>query len=460
VTTSKKKILVYGKDARTDAIIEACSRSEYRPEIFVCTEFRNPGFLARCKEVYTLPRNGLTNLKLMVDCAQEVKPDFAIVGPEEPLNAGLVDALEEHKIPSFGPYVELAQIETSKSWARNLLRAREDHVNPEHQTFHSTAGLRGFLKKLGEFVIKPDGLTGGKGVRLSGEHLSSIDDAVAYAEELLASHTCVVAEQKLEGEEFSLQTISDGYSFVHCPLVQDHKRAFEGDSGPNTGGMGSYSYPDFSLPFLHRSEVEEAMRISSLVLNSMREEVGKPYRGVLYGNYMATAEGVKLIEYNARFADPEAMNVLPILDTDFVEVCEAVLSGTLSHLTVRFRPKATVCKYVVPRDYPLKSKSDEIISVPDELLGRKDLRTYFAAVDKTSDGIRLTGSRAVAFVGIGETLAEAERIAEGAASSVGGPVRHRQDVGSASLVQSRVAHMEAISGHSASRRAFGLAGVH
>jgi phosphoribosylamine---glycine ligase len=400
----------------------------------------------------------------MVDYAAEVKPDLAIVGPEEPLWVGLVDALEEQlSIPTFGPYKNLAKIETSKSWARDFIRKYEDGVNPDYKIFdsNSIAGLRGFLQGLGEYVIKPDGLTGGKGVRVSGEHLNSIDDAVSYAGELLnLGHNCIVAEQKLEGEEFSLQTISDGESFVHCPLVQDHKRANEGDKGPNTGGMGSYSCSDFSLPFLHRSEVAEAKRISTLILRKICDDVGKPYRGVLYGNYMATAHGVKLIEYNARFADPESMNVLPIMEADFVEVCEAVVKGTLSKLTVNFRPKATVCKYVVPEGYPANPEREKEISVPEELLGREELRTYFAAVNQRPEGLFLTGSRAVAFVGIGDTLSAAEELAELAASSVRGPLKHRRDIGSSSLIQSRIDHMRAIREQSSiDNRVFGLAGA-
>jgi phosphoribosylamine---glycine ligase len=214
--------------------------------------------------------------------------------------------------------------------------------------------------------------------------------------------------------------------------------------------MGSYSCSDWTLPFLCTADVEEAKRISCKVLNSMREETGKPYRGVLYGNYIATKDGVKLIEYNARFADPESMNILSILDTDFVDICNAVLSKSLAELTIKFQHKATVCKYVVPEEYPGKSKKDGRLLVPEELFEQKELRTYFAAVNSAPDGLYLTGSRAVALVGIGDTLKEAERIAEKAASALEGPVRHRKDIGSADLIQSRILHMQAVRKHRSS----------
>src|SRR5262249_43803227 len=162
---------------------------------------------------------------------------------------GLVDALEQEMgILSFGPYKQLARIETSKSWTRDLLSKYSIDANPQYFTFTTHDGIRDCLKDLGAFAIKPDGLTGGKGVKLSGEHLQSLEEAVAYADEVLETHPKVVIEEKLEGQEFSLQTISDGHGFVHCPLAQDHKRAYEGDRGPNTGGMGSYSCRDFLLP--------------------------------------------------------------------------------------------------------------------------------------------------------------------------------------------------------------------
>ena len=441
------KTLVFGKDARTDAMLEACVRSRYFGELFVCTEFLNPGFISKSTGDPHCTDGCLTNLDEMLAYASEVCPDLALVGPEEPLEKFLVDRLEKLNIPTFGPYGDLAQIETSKSWARKLLNKYVSHANPQHEIFESTEGLNDYLLALGDFVIKPDGLTGGKGVRVSGEHLHSIDEAVAYAEELLKLHNRFVAEEKLVGEEFSLQSISDGYNLVHCPLVQDHKRAFVGDEGPNTGGMGSYSCNDFSLPFLNPEDMRQAQEINSQVISALREETSKLYRGVLYGNFIATAQGLKLIEYNARFGDPEAMNVLPLLETDFLEICKSVVDGTLSEIDVQFTPQATVCKYVVPNGYPTNPERGEKIEVPSELFGRDNLRVYFAAVNSDHGDIFLTGSRAVAFVGIADTLEDAEAIAEEAAASVKGPVRYRQDIGTSKLIDARIDRMSRIRGY-------------
>jgi len=254
----------------------------------------------------------------------------------------------------------------------------------------------------------------------------------------------VLIEERLEGEEFSLQTIADGKGFVHCPIAQDHKRAFDGDIGPNTGGMGSYSCQDFSLPFLNERYVCEARRINEAVLNALAEECARPYRGVLYGGFIATAGGTKLIEYNARFADPEALNILPILASDFVELAYSCATGTLSPESVRFESKATVCKYVVPNGYPNDPERGQPIHIPSEVFDNPDVRVYFAGVKQVGSEMHLTGSRAVALVGIGDTLDQAEQLAEAAAAAVVGPVRHRRDIGTRELVEARCRHMDSL----------------
>lgn len=251
-------------------------------------------------------------------------------------------------------------------------------------------------------------------------------------------------EEKLDGEEFSLQTITDGESVIHLPLVQDHKRAYDGDQGPNTGGMGSYSCPDFSLPFLSPDDLTRARTTNEEVIEALAIETGEPYRGVLYGGFMATGDGLRLIEYNARFGDPEAMNVLSLFRGDFVELCTAAANGALASVDCHFEEKATVCKYLVPEAYPEPSTAPEsTIALPFEWSERADLRWYWAACERRHDDVvYLTKSRAGAVVGISDSLEAAERIAESAAQQVAGRLRHRADIGTSSLVETRVNHME------------------
>ncbi len=436
-------ILVVGKSGRNDCIAAACVQSQRPHKLFIMSDVINQSLRSKAHGW----RKGKTDSPEEVGrYATEIKADLVIIGPEEPLAAGVVDKLVELNISTVGPTRSLARLESSKSFTRELITEFGIPGNPEHRVFRSIDGIEQYLRRLRNFVIKPDGLTSGKGVRVSGEHLRSIEQALAYCRELFeAKQPAVVVEEKLEGEEFSFQSFCDGYHVKDTFPIQDHKRAGEGDIGDNTGGMGSYSCEDHSLPFLKPEHIQEASRINQLVCDALRKKCGEPYRGILYGGFMVTKDGLRLIEYNARFGDPEVMNVLPLLETDFIDVCEAITAGTLDSLPISFARKATVCKYVVPQGYPSNPVKDVPIDLQDVPKESHNLRVYYAAVDDERTGsLQLTGSRALAFVGIGENLAEAERIAEEAANRVHGPVVHRSDIGTDKLVRRRIDHMKAI----------------
>jgi phosphoribosylamine--glycine ligase len=281
-------------------------------------------------------------------------------------------------------------------------------------------------------------LTGGKGVRVQGDHFNTEEEAVAYCKEVLETHASVIVEEKLDGEEFSLQCLTDGKTVVATPPVQDHKRAYEDDKGPNTGGMGSYSCENHLLPFLKKEHVKKALEITKKVAEAINQETGLYYKGVMYGGFILTKEGVKLIEYNARFGDPEAMNVLPLLKTDFVSLCQAIIVQELDRVKITFDKKATVCKYVVPDGYPDNPVKDEKIEVSKIKKGNM----YYASVEQKNDGLYMTGSRAIAFLGVGSNLEEAEKIAEEAVSNVKGKVFHRKDIGTKELIQKRIEHVK------------------
>ncbi|MDD1675762.1 MAG: phosphoribosylamine--glycine ligase, partial [Methanomicrobiales archaeon] len=217
----------------------------------------------------------------------------------------------------------------------------------------------------------------------------------------------------------------------------DHKRAYEGDTGPNTGGMGSYSLPDHRLPFVTGDDYENALQIMRDAMNILLRE-GYPFRGILYGQFMNTREGPKVVEFNARFGDPEAMNVLSILTSDLPEILCRITEGTLSSNRVQFDKRATVCKYVVPQGYPETPVTNAPLTIGD--FGSAIL--YYANVDE-KDGVLYTQtSRTLAFVGVGDTLEDAESVAERGVSSVTGHVRHRRDIGTPALLERRIIHMK------------------
>lgn len=432
-------ILLVGSGAREHAIARAIARSPQHPELVCFGSSSNPG-IRKLSRAYTA--GTITDTAALVAFGAEHHAELAVIGPEGPLEAGAADALFESGIPCIGPKQALARIETSKSFARELLSTYGISGNPHYRIFLSANGVDEYLTVLGDsYVVKADGLMSGKGVKVSGDHLASHSDALAYARELSEKGMAFLIEEKLEGEEFSLMSFSDGYTLAHMPPVQDHKRASCGDLGPNTGGMGSYSDANHLLPFLSLDDVVAARAMNEKVIQALSHYVGERYVGILYGGFMATRFGVKLVEYNARFGDPEAMNVLSVLDSDIVALFQAMTRGKLSEHLVRFREKATVCKYAVPEGYPDAPVKNQPIDV--SRVENAD-QLYFASVHEQAGALIETGSRAVAAVGIADTIAEAEKIAEKELGNVRGPLVHRNDIGTAELIQKRVDHMHAL----------------
>jgi phosphoribosylamine--glycine ligase len=435
-----ERILIVGSGAREHAIAAALARSPQKPELICFGSARNPGIAALCAQ-YAVGK--ITDAAAVSAFAKEQGVTLAVIGPEAPLAAGVADSLWAAGVPVVGPTKLLARIESSKGFARELLAKHEIPGNPFYQRFDSMEGVESVLRKLaGGHVIKDDGLAGGKGVKVWGDHLHSLEHSLKFCRELVAAEHPFVIEEKLEGEEFSLMSFCDGLCLRHMPAVQDHKRADNGDKGPNTGGMGTYTDSNRSLPFLRESDIAEARAINERVAEALLEECGASYRGILYGGFMATREGVKLIEYNARFGDPECLNLLTLLETDFVAVCRAIVEQTLSEVSVEFARKASVCKYVVPYGYPDAPRVDDAVVLPKDLPA--DVTMYLGAVDVKGGELVATGSRTVGVVGVAETIAEAESICESVVQQIPGRFSHRADIGTAALIAKRVEHMKTV----------------
>ena len=436
-------VLLIGNGAREHAIAEALIRSNHQPVLFAFMKANNPGIAGMARNIHL---GSYSDLASIVDFAKTHETAFAVIGPEDPLNSGVADALNEAGIPAVGPTKSLARLETSKSFTRHLVKKYNIPGNPLFNVFTSPNGIPEFLEQLPGIVIKPDGLTGGKGVMVQGDHFQCADEALEICRDILKEHGSVMVEEKLEGEEFSLQCLCDGKTVVATPPVQDHKRRFDDDKGPNTGGMGSYSCENHALPFLTPQDVQEGLAITRQVAAAIHGETGQFYKGVMYGGFMITRTGVKLLEYNARFGDPEAMNILPLLKTDFVDICQAIINGTLDKLPVIFDKKATVCKYIVPKGYGLPKNHPDASSTSARIdvgdVGKA--RLYYSSVDRRGDDLYMTSSRAIGVVGIADNLAEAESIAESAVSAIKGPVAHRPDIGTNALIQKRIDHMKKI----------------
>lgn len=418
------RILVVGGGCREHIISERL-RSEGNSIVSVMRN-KNPG-IARISSALALREEN--EVAGTVDFAVENGADFAVIGPEGPLAAGLPDALQKRGIKCFGPTLGAAEIETSKAFARRLMEKYGIPGNPGYAVFEHYADAAGFIDNCAyDVVVKPSGLTGGKGVRIVGEQLGDNADAKIYVKELLGGKgASVVIEERLIGEEFSLQAVTDGRKMVAFPLAQDHKRAFEGDRGPNTGGMGSYTAGNMLLPFVSEADRENAMYITQRVLSALSSE-DRMFRGLIYGNFMVTAEGVRLLEFNARFADPEAMNVLSVTEGNLTETLASAAEGSVKNM-LNFENVSTVCRYFVPSGYGEKPVSGSEIRIEEEGVRSSGVMLYFGSVNAEGGRLLTTASRSFALLAKGDEPWEAAGKIENASRFVSGPVYSRRDIG-------------------------------
>ncbi|HIH98455.1 MAG TPA: phosphoribosylamine--glycine ligase [Thermoplasmata archaeon] len=436
------KVMVIGHGAREHVMCEAVTKSA---ELYTVMKSLNPGIVQLSKE-YSLMNE--SEGKEIARWAKSKGIDLALIGPEGPEADGVGDELEAGGIKVASPTQEAAKIETSKEFMRELLDHHNINANPKFGVFESENEAKRFVKELNcRVAIKPIGLTGGKGVSVYPEHFDSVGGAMERVSEIInekvGGYSKVLIEEKMEGEEFTLQAFCDGKSLLPTPPVQDHKRLLEGDCGVNTGGMGSYSQADGLLPFLNRAEREKSVEILQQVVDGLSKE-GIRYKGAIYGQFMLTAEGPKVTEINARWGDPESMNVLPLLKSDFVELCFGIVEGRLSQKKAEFEPMATVCKYLVPQGYGIKPQANEEITVEEDKVKAEGARLYYAAVNRKNGKIFTTSSRSLAVLGLAKGIEEAEEIAERGSKWVKGKLFMRHDIGKRGLIEKRINHMLAL----------------
>ena len=423
------RVLLVGGGGREHAVALALRKSPGL-ELFAVMSNESPGIAdlsedwLRCSE---------TDTRAIVDWAGQQRIEWAFIGPEDPLAVGISDELQKAGIASVGPKKVPAQLETSKLFTRRLMQKYDIPGQVEFHHFTDKGSLTRFQRSTDrEFALKPVGLTAGKGVRVMGVHLTSKKDAIEYGSEIIEKGIGggggLLLEERLVGEEFTLQCFVDGSAVVPMPAVQDYKRAFEGDQGPNTGGMGSYSQGDGLLPFLSQAGYDAALDILRKLVDAARAE-GAEYKGILYGQFMLTPAGVKLVEINARLGDPEAINVIPLLQTDLADICAAIISGSLDSMRVSFEKKATVCKYIVPTGYGVQPKAGVPLRVGTDEIAALGAQVFFARLTRAENRLLTTTSRAAAILGVSDSVAGAETMVEQALKYVEGDFYVRHDIG-------------------------------
>lgn len=420
-----KKILIVGGGGREHAIATAVAKSKQVEKIYCAPGNAGIAQLAECVPI------GAMEFDKLAAFAKEQAIDLTIVGMDDPLVGGLVDVLEEKGLRAFGPRANAAILEGSKAFSKDLMK-KYNIPTAAYENFDDAAAAKEYLQTKAEFpiVLKADGLALGKGVLIC----NTLEEALAGVDEIMtdkkfgAAGNRMVIEEFMTGREVSVLSFVDGKTIRIMTSAQDHKRAKDGDQGLNTGGMGTFSPSPF-----YTDEVDAFCQkyIYQPTVDAMAAE-GRPFHGVIFFGLMLTAKGPKVLEYNARFGDPEAQVVLPRMKNDIIDVMEACVDGTLDTIDLRFEDNAAVCVVLASDGYPVSYEKGKRIEGLEQFDGRDGYYCFHAGTKLTDEGIVTNGGRVLGITAKGATLKEARANAYAATEWVSFSNKYmRHDIGKA-----------------------------
>jgi phosphoribosylamine--glycine ligase len=421
------KVLVIGKGGREHALVWKIAQSPRVTQVYCA-----PGNAGTEEEATNVPIEPSEFERLMSFCRKE-SIELTVVGPEDPLAAGIVDAFQNAGLRIFGPSREAARLEASKVFAKQLMRNADvptaefricDHPDPA-RTYITTREY--------PVVVKADGLAAGKGVIVCSsteDALAAIDRIMVREEFGLAAGRQVVIEKRLEGQELSILALVSGRAIVPLQPTQDHKAAFDNDEGPNTGGMGAYCPAPLGTPELLQ-DIEQHVLVPTVhALKRSR----KPFRGVLYAGIMITNQGPRVLEFNCRFGDPESQTLLVRLKTDLVDLIDAVVDGQLDEFSedrLVWDPRSSVCVVIASQGYPGSYAKGKVITGLEEAARLPDVKIFHAGTRRENGLVVTDGGRVLGITALGETLDEARQRAYEAVSRIHFPgLFFRKDIGS------------------------------
>jgi phosphoribosylamine---glycine ligase len=411
--------------------------------VYVYMDQPNPGII-ELADGYKI--GDFEDIRAIADYAREIKADIVIPTAAYPLEAGLADLLVERNIPVFGPLKTATRLESDKGFARRVVSECNENYVPRFMIFEEEKPALEYAESLGwKVAVKPVGLTGGLGVKVFGDQLWNKKDITSCIREVLEKDAQVLIEEKLTGEEFSLQCLVNDTFIVPTPPVQDFKKLLAGDQGPNTGSMGSYSDHDHLLPFLTEKDHQDALTILEGSIRKFIEITGRNCCGFLYGQFMKTQQGIKLIEFNFRPGDPEWMNTLSILQGNLLDVIIKVLNK--EEVKPEFMNLATVCKYITPEKYPEKLHEILDASLDKSKLDELGVDFYYSASTDRRGRLNVGEERGIAFIATDATVPGACKKVEEAIATVKGSFRHRKDIGSEKMVRAQKMKMDVVIRH-------------
>ena len=421
-------ILIVGGGGREHTVAWKLAQSKKVDKLYCAPGNGGISQIAECHDV------GATDIPGMVALAKELKVDLVAVVPDDPLALGMVDALEAEGIPAGAPDKAAAVVEGSKVFAKDLMR-KYGIPTAGYAVFDDVEKAQEYIRTQAyPLVVKADGLALGKGVIIC-QNQSEAEEALAAImvdKKFGASGNQVVIEEFITGPEVSILAFADGKTVLPMVSAQDHKRAYDGDQGPNTGGMGTFSPAPQYTPEV-AAEVDA--NIIRPTIEAMAAE-GRPFKGVLYFGLMLTADGPKILEYNARFGDPEAQVVLPRLKTDLLDIMLAIREEKLHEITLEWREDAAVCVVLASGGYPISYQKGYPISGLDAFTGRDDLMVFHAGTRKTAGQYVTSGGRVLGVTALGDSVELAIQKAYQAVAKINWPkVHYRTDIGKKALVR-------------------------
>lgn len=430
------RVLLVGDDAVAHAVAEHLARN---CDLYALMETPNPGITKSTQQSYVCD---FSNIEAIGSWALRKDINLVFITAEEALNTGLVDALQDAGFQVASPTMDAATIGHSRTYARNILRK---YVNfPRFLVCKNIKDLKAGLKDFNRIVLKPAVRSAWKGLKFAD--LENEKVVLKEAKTLIKAHGSVIIEERIDGEEFTLQALSDGKNVALFPPTQVAKAAFDHDIGENTEGMASYSTGKL-LPFLSEEDFDQAKNMLQKIISVLGTR-GSEYKGILHARFIVSAKGVKLVDLRSSFDNPEGINCMGLLKTQFVEILQCIVDGNLKPPS--FSDKPSVVKYAVPLSYPsitkkVKKKKEELI-LDEKKIWDSGIKFYFEGLEKKDDKYFLTDKRAVALFATGETLEEAEQRVSFALASLSESVRWRKDVATKQYVESKVKRAKALKG--------------
>lgn len=427
-----KKCLLLGNGGREAVIAEYISKGF---KLFSVLPYENPSIIEAVnnsggKYIVGSPFDKEIVRKFITE--EEI--EYCVISSDNLLQDGLIDLAKSLGLKTFGPTSKGSKIEWSKTYALDVVSKLEPEVIIKNYNVENIEELNKAIENYQDenFVVKPEGLTGGKGVKVGGVHFATKQEGYDYALSCLEDSGKVIIQDKIEGQEFTVMCFTDGKNVVPMPITFDYPYRYENDKGPGTGGMGCLSFPNGLLPFLTKEDVEKCAELMRKAINYLNKD-SIEFTGVLYGGFFKTKEGIKFIEFNARFGDPEAINVINALETPFTEVLEHIVAGNLNSENCKFKNNYTFTVYIVSKDYAVKSsKEPTIFRMDTKAIKEEGVKLYFANAKKVSENTytSVSNSRLFAISTSGEDFEEIKKkVYDVIENNVDKVLDYRKDIG-------------------------------